>query len=52
MTVYVAAVLFVFGVTVDLIVLRALYRRVRSAIRCRRPVRDLPGRIRDYGMQR
>ena len=48
MTVYVAAVLFVFGVTVDLLVLRALYRRVRSAIRCRRPVKGLVGRIGEY----
>lgn len=48
MTVYVAAGLFGLGVLVDLAVLRIFYRRVRAAIRCRRPVHDLRRRIGEY----
>lgn len=46
MTLYLAV--FFLGVTVDLLVIRHLYRRVRAAIRSRRPVRNLRGRVGEY----
>jgi membrane protein implicated in regulation of membrane protease activity len=47
-TLTVALVLFAFGVTVDIIVARTFYRRVRSYLRARRPVDGLVGRIGEY----